>query len=271
MLARFKRHKLELIAIVFFVVLSIWWVTIYARGLRDSTENNLFTLTYFWISLLGGVVGLINAKRWGGFKSILGKSFIAFSLGLLGQTFGQICYSFYIYVLQVEVPYPSIGDFGFFATGILYAYGSLQLMRAAGARFSVRSYSGKAVALIIPILWALFSYYFFLNGYEFDWSSPFTIVLDLVSPIIDGVYLSLAILTYLLSKKFLGGIMKKPILLLLVAIVLEAANDYFFIYQTSRETWYVGGINDYFYLLAYTVMTIALMQLGASFKKINEA
>lgn len=265
-----RGRKLTTFTILFLVVLSLWWFSMSFRGLKEGVENNLFTVIYPWVSLWGGIAGLIISMNWGGVKSVLGKAFGAFSLGLLGQAFGQICYSYYIYILKIEVPYPSIGDIGFFATGIFYAFGSIQLMKATGAKFSIRSYGGKAIAIIIPILWALGSYYFFLRGYSFDWSNPLVVVLDLISPIIDSVYLSLSILTFLLSRKFLGGLIRYPILLLLIAIVAEAVSDFTFLYQESRELWYVGGLNDYMYLVTYALMTLALLQLGKLFNKVTE-
>jgi len=265
-----KKRKLLILSTVFFAVVSVWWFTIYFRGLTEGHENELFTIVYPFISLFGGVVGLFMAKRWGGYKSILGRAIGAFSLGLLGQAFGQASYNFYIVVLGVEVPYPSIGDFGFFSTGIFYAYGLIQLMKAVGAKFSLKSYGGKAIAIVIPVLWAFFSYWFFLRGYVFDWSNPVVVVLDLISPIIDGAYLSLAILAFILSKRWLGGLMKWPMLLLLAAIVSEAITDFTFIYQVSREQWYIGGINDYMYLITYTLMTLALIQLGYAFSKLTD-
>jgi hypothetical protein len=96
------------------------------------------------------------------------------------------------------------------------------------------------------------------------------VVLDLISPIIDGAYLSLAILAYILSRRWLGGLMKWPMLLLLAAIVSEAITDFTFIYQVSRDQWYIGGINDYMYLVTYTLMTFALLMLGYAFSKLTE-
>lgn len=265
-----KKKKIVWITVVFFIVLTGWWLTIYFRGLQEGIENNLFTVIYPWVSLWGGIAGLVMAKRWGGYKSIMGRAIGAFSFGLLGQAFGQVAYSYYIFILGVEVPYPSIGDIGYFSTGLFYAYGSSQLMRAAGVKFSLRSYSGKAVAVIIPLLWAFSSYYFFLKGYVVDWHQPVTVILDLVSPVIDGIYLSLAILTYIMSRKLLGGLLKIPVLLLLISLAAEAISDYVFLFRESRGLWYVGGVSDYMYLVTYTIMALTLMILGLVLKNINE-
>jgi len=268
--SKFRRHKIATFTTVFCMLMAGWWFSIFIRGLTDSIENEVFTSVYFVVALWGGIAGLVVSKRWGGYKSILGRAIGAFALGLLGQAFGQIVFNFYLIVLKVDTPYPSIADIGFFSTGLFYGYGAIQLMKVAGANFSLRNYKGKAIAIIIPILWAVFSYWFFFRGYQFDWSQPLATILDLISPIIDAAYVSLAILAYLLSRKWLGGFMRWPILFLLVAIISEAVADFHFLYQASRDTWYAAGTNDFLFLITFTLMALALLQLGSSFNKINE-
>lgn len=270
LLLMFQKRKLAWFTIVFFLLLSAWWVSIFVRGLTESPENEFFTSIYFVVALWGGIAGFFVARTWGGYKSIFGRAISAFSLGLLGQAFGQIVFNYYHVVLGVEIPYPSIADFGFFSTGIFYGYGAIQLMRVAGVKFSLSSLSNKMIALAVPLFWALFSYWFFLRGYQFDWNKPLEMVLDMVSPVIDAAYLSLAILAYLLSRKWLGGFMKKPVLLLLLAIIMEAVSDFHFLYQASRDTWHAAGTNDYLYLVTFTLMALALMYLGISFNRLNE-
>lgn len=269
-LSTIRKRKLTLITTIIFVLLASWWLSIYFRGLTEGSENDVFANIYCVVALIGGVAGLVVSKRWGGYKSILGRAIGAFALGLLGQFFGQLVFDYYHFILGVELPYPSIADIGFFSTGLFYGYGAIQLMKVAGANFSLRSYKGKAIAIIIPILWAVFSYWFFFRGYQFDWSQPLATILDLISPIIDAAYVSLAILAYILSRKWLGGFMRWPILFLLVAIISEAFADFHFLYQASRETWYAAGTNDLLFLVTFTLMALALLQLGTSFNKINE-
>lgn len=255
---------------LFFIVLSVWWVTIYARGLTDSTENNAFTLLYPWLSLVGGISGLVISHRWGGVKSVLGRSLFSLAVGLLAQSFGQAAYAHYIYVLGIEVPYPSLGDIGYFGSVIFYIYGVLLLARAAGIRISLSLYLGQAQAIFIPVIVLGISYVVFLRGYEFDWSSPLKIFLDFGYPLGQAIYVSIAILTFLLSRNVLEGMMKWPLFFLLFALVVQYISDYTFLYQANQEQWYVGGVNDYMYFVSYFLMTVGLIQLGTTFQKIKE-
>lgn len=271
-LSTVKERKLALFSIVFFGVLTIWWISISVRGLKEGNENNIFTVTYWWVSIWGGIAGLFIARKWGGSKSVLGRAFYAFSIGLLGQAFGQIVYSYYIYVRGVEVPYPSLGDIGYFSTGMFYVYGLIQLGKATGANMSFKTYRGRIIALVIPIFFLALSYFLFLrgSGNVVDFHRPIKTIIDFGFPLVDAIFLSFAIVAYLNSRKFLGGIMRSPILFLLLALVVEAIADFTFVYQVSREQWYVGGTNDFMYLISYTLMALALMQLGYVFSKLTE-
>ena len=51
----------------------------YARETKEGLENNAFTLIYPFMSLIGGTIGIIVAKHWGGLKSYLGRSISFFS------------------------------------------------------------------------------------------------------------------------------------------------------------------------------------------------
>lgn len=265
-----KNKKNILFILAFFVVLSVWWVSIYFRGLKEGIENEIFTDIYFISSLWGGIVGLFVSKCWGGHKSNLGRAIGAFSIGLLGQAFGQMAYNYYAVVLKVEIPYPSIGDFGFFSTAFIYIYGLIQLAKVVGSEITFKTYRGRGIAVILPLIFMVGTFYIFLRGYEYDWQYPVRVIMDLTWPIIDSFFLSLAILVWLLSRNFLGGLMKSPISFLLAALIFEAVADLNFIYQFAQDKWYAGGINDYMYLVAYTLMAVALMRIGVLFNKINE-
>src|SRR3989344_2173025 len=139
----FKENLFVKILSFFFLVLTIWWISIYARGLVEGPENNSFTLIYPLFSLVGSIAGLFVAEKWGGFKSLMGKVICTFSFGLLAQFLGQVLYAYYIYIQGIEVPYPSMGDIGYFGSVIFYIIASIYLARIAGFKFSFRSFEGK--------------------------------------------------------------------------------------------------------------------------------
>jgi len=258
-------------SIFLFIVLSVWWVII-ALILKNEHiyANLIWGASYQLMAITGVVFGLLISRVWGGFKSVMGKTIIFFSFGLLLQVFGQSVFSFYNLILGVEVPYPSLADIGYFFSIPVYIYATFLLAKASGAGLSLKSVSKKIQALIIPIILLGASYAVFLNGYEFDWTDPLRTLLDFGYPLGQAFYVSLALLTYVLSKKVLGGFMKPKVLIILLALAVQYIADYNFLLQAYNETWVNGGYGDYIYLLSYLLMTFALINLGSVFEKIRK-
>ena len=264
------KNKLSVIPISILLILSAWWIYIISFP-TESTENSrqIWAALYQIMAIYGGIAGLIILKKIGGYKSFIGKTILFFSIGLLLQSFGQTVYSYYIFYQHTEIPYPSIGDIGFFGSIIAYVYAVVFLSKITGIKFSVVSIYTKLKAVLVPLVILFASYLFFLQGYEFDWSSKLRIFLDFGYPLGQALYLSLAIIVFLISLSLIGGAMKKPILFLIFALFFQYLSDFMFLYQAHQGTWYVGGLNDYLYFLSYFLMTMALIYMGNIFNKIR--
>lgn len=256
-----KDRYFNLITLLFFL-LTAWWIYLQIFSNPDELRYQVFGGVYGIVAFLGAIYGLKTSRNWGGSKSIMGRSLLMFSLGLLSQVFGQLSYSYYVYYMLVEIPYPSIGDVGFFGSIIFYIYGVLLLGQAAGVKFTIKSFGNKIQALIIPVVILTFTYIFFLQGYVFDWSNPLTVFLDFGYPLGAAVYISLALLAFLLSRKMLGGVMKYRILLILFALFIQYMSDFAFLYQAYNETFVAGGIVDFMYLISYLSMALGLLNLN---------
>lgn len=260
------------IAIALFSILSFWWIYVFFILKNESIDANLsWAASYQLMALYGAIFGFIVSRSWGGFKSVLGKTIIFFSLGLLFQVFGQTIFSFYNLVFKIEVPYPSLADVGFFFSIPFYAYAAILLGKASGSGISFKSIHKKIQAVAIPLVVLIMSYVIFLKGYEFDWSNSVQIFLDFGYPLGQAFYVSLALVVFLLSKDFLGGMMKSKVLIVLFALVVQYIADYNFLYQASKGSWINGGYGDYIYLVAYFIMSLALINLGSAFDKIKNS
>lgn len=257
------------IATIFFIFITIWWISLFLSGVSETFQNYLFGATYGLICLWGGFLGLIISKKWGGFSSTLGKAIIFLSFGLLCQEFGQLIFSYYNIFQKVEIPYPSLADVGYFGSIPFYIIGMTLLAKASGAKFSMNAVVSRLQAIVIPIVLVTISYIIFLRGYEFDFNDPLKIFLDFGYPFGEAIYISAAILAYSLSRKFLGGVMKSRILLLIGAFFVQYIADFNFLYQTVQGTWINGGYGDYIYFLAYFLMTLGLIQLKTVLDKLD--
>ena len=250
---------------VLFVGYSLWWLYItfvLKSPTHDSTHNQNFTNTYGVMALLGGIIGLAASRKWGGARSLIGRSLLFFSIGLLLQEFGQITYSYYFYVLHNSAPYPSIADVGYFGSVLVYIYATWQLAKASGIKYALKAKSKKMLAVLLPLVVLVASYLFFLKGYQFDFSSAkstLAVFLDFGYPLGQAIYIAIALVTYLLSNRMLGGLMRNKILLVLAALCVQYAADFSFLHANQKGTFFAAGANDYVYLVAYFVMTIALI------------
>lgn len=258
-----KRDRAAQLLLVLFFALSFWWLWLqsFISAEISSYRNLVWGASYQLVAIFGGIAGLFISKSWGSLKSVMGRAILSFAIGLLLQSFGQSAFSFYNLALQVDIPYPSIADIGFFGSIPFYIYGIILLAKLSGVAVSLKSFLNQTQAVLIPLVMLVFSYLFFLREYEFDWTNPLKIFLDFGYPLGQAIYVSIAILTYILSKGVLGGIMKSRILFLLLALLIQYIADYNFLYQATYGTWLNGGYGDFIYLLAYLFMALGLLQL----------
>ncbi len=270
------KHKImPKILIALYLLIAAWflYLHLFLNFVLDSTKSDLkiWASVYQVVALFGGVVGIFVARKWGGYKSVIGKATLFFSLGLLMQVFGQSFDSYLNVIKNIEIPYPSVGDIGFFGSVVFYIIGAIYTLKSVGFQFSFKSLKGKLISIFIPLVLLICSYFFFLNGYTFDWSNPLKIFLDFGYPLGEAIYVSIAILAFLISFKYLGGIMKKPMLFLMFALVAQYSSEFTFLYQANAGTWYAGGVNDFMYFTSYFIMSLAILQLNSAFERIKNS
>ena len=263
------QNRAALIVFILFVLSTLWWIFLHMSG-ASSQALQLWAASYQVIAWYGAILGLIISKRWGGWGSAMGRCVLAFSIGLFLQGFGQSSYSFYIYYLNTDVPYPSIGDVGYFGSVLMYIYAVVVLMRVVGSKIALGTYKGKIMAAVLPLILLSVSYWLFLQEYEFDWSQSMKIFLDFGYPLGQAFYLSLAILAFFFSRNILGGKMHMPIFYLLFALCAQYIADFVFLLQASWGTWSAGGINDFVYSISYFLMSVSLIYIGFIYRDISE-
>lgn len=267
----FRKDRIALLVVILFVIFTGWWAYIqFILKEENKLLSDLFTSTYGVMALIGGIAGVRISMKWGFIRSILGRAIFVLSLGLLFQELGQLMYTYYIYYLKIEVPYPSLGDIGYFGSVILYAYGVLLIAKASGVRFTLKNVESKIQAVIVPLVILTGAYVLFLMGNSPDFANPIKLLLDFGYPLGEAFYISVALLTYLLTRGVLGGVMRSSILFLLFALLVQFVSDFTFLYQVSREAWTISGINDYMFLCAYFLMTIGILRLNHIYDKLRE-
>jgi hypothetical protein len=214
---------------------------------------------YYLVALFGALFGFIASSRWGGTKSFIGRAFIAFSIGLACQCFGQLTYNYYSNHLNIQIPYPSIGDIGYFGSVMFYIYGTLMLVKISKEKFSINYIFHKIYIILIPIVMLILSYVLFLQSYIFDWSNFIKIFLDFGYPLGESIFIFIALLAFSHLKKKFGGAMRLPIIFFIFSLIFQFFSDFVFLYQANNGTWFAGSINEVMYLISYILMAFSLI------------
>ncbi|HSX08893.1 MAG TPA: NB-ARC domain-containing protein [Candidatus Saccharimonadales bacterium] len=249
-----------------FGLLSVVWIVTQIFKLSLS-YSEIFSYSYFLVSLWGSLCGFYITKKWGGIRSIVGKTFLMFSLGLFFQTIGQLLYNYYGLMWNSKIPYPSLGDIFYYTSIFIYGYAVILLAKVSDVKLNFNVIKNHTVATIVYILLVCFIYAILFQKYIFIWSNPLKIIDDLTNPLGDSLYTFFTLLIYLDLRKKRKNIMKHKTLFFVIALFIQFLADYGFVYQTNNGTWQIGDLDDYTYLLAYLLMSLSIVRFDLHLSK----
>jgi diguanylate cyclase len=239
------------VLLILALIALIWWFRLFFLKLQSGIENELWVVFFTFIPFIGGINGLLVSKKWGGWKSVLGKSIILISLGLLGWAIGNFIWSYFTLIQNIAVPYPSIADMFFFSIVPTWSLGMYFLIKALGGKFAWKTLHGKMFIIIPPVIGFIIAYFMFLKGLTFpDNSIDLKSFLDIAYPLGDTLTITLSLLALGVSAKMLGGRMRIPVLILILGFVIQYFADFSFSYTTSTGTFFNGHWVDLAYMFA---------------------
>ena len=245
--------------LLLYSALFSWWIFLQIGGVGTS-KAYFFNWSYGLVGVSASIYGLyVSYKRWGGYRSLMGRALIFLSLGLFMQWLGLQVWSYYNIILKVEVPYPSLADIGYFGLVPLYSIAAYQVAVAAGLKISLRSLESKILILLIPAIALIFSYWLFLKDIGFDLNDPIKTFFDIAYPLGEIIPVSIAIVTLTLSRNILSGSMKKRVWYLAFAFSVQFFTEYLFLYRAGEGTYVNGGFTDLMYLTSYFIMALGLV------------
>lgn len=256
-------NESKILTAIFLLTVSAWVILGLFTNFKQNDLAVLLLAPETIIPIIGGAMGLFKARKWGGFSSALGRSLIALSLGLITWGGGMLIWDYYLFFAKVEIPYPSIADASFILSWPLWSYGLFELSKATGAIFGLRENKGKFLLLVIPVAVIIASYYLLFivaRGGQLDATGGgVKFFFDVFYPIGDVVFLTFMLLVFVLSKKYLGGQFKLPILILFLGFLLNYVTDFLFSFTTTVGTYYNGNFVDLLF-----VMTMYVLSLGVN-------
>lgn len=246
----------------FTVLIFIYWIGIQSSKITDLPINLLYSFSTAVLAFAGGVFGLLISKHWGGGKSAVGRAILLMSMGTISWSLGNFVWSFYNFVLHQNMPYPSLADIGYVLAVPMWAIGVYYLSQATGVKFSLRRLRGRVLLIVLPIVAAIFSYYFLFviarNSSIEVKDGLLKIFLDFYYPIGDWVILTMSFLLFGLSLKYLGGKFRLPVFITIIGFIIMFMADFSFSYTTTVGTYYNGNLADLLFALAMFVISIGI-------------
>jgi len=255
------------LVLVSFVFLVFFWLSIYSNGLVDTNLNYFFGLIISVIPFFSGIGSIMISKKWGGLGSVIGRAIIFFSIGLITWSIGTMVFAYYNLFLSVEVPYPSVADVVYILSTPFWAIGILYLSKATGVIASLKTFKGKVILILIPLIIGIISYYLlfiFARGGEIDVNDGLKGFFDILYPLEDIILLTLTTLIYSLSYNYLGGRYKLPCLVIMLGFALNYFADFSFAYTTTTATYYVANWVDLLFAVAMFFLSIGLLSFDVS-------
>jgi diguanylate cyclase len=248
-----------IILILLQAIVAVWWGYLQLTPDKTTLANYLFNGVYGATFLYGGLLGLFNGLKLGGFRSTVGRSITIISVGLILYALGQYSWLVYNLVLDSEVPYPSIADIFFVLSMPLFAIGFWLILRMYRTFLSAK----MVVQLIIGVvIWsALTALVVGTPDLSGDLVSRF---LNSYYPFGDAVLASLAFITFRTG----GGKIDRSILMFVAGMLLLAAGDIVFTFRNNNETYWNGDISDIlfaasgFFICLGVIRTIKSFQTG---------
>jgi hypothetical protein len=234
----------------YYIFIFVWWAYFFVTGRANAggqitLGGALYQFAFGLIPLVGGVLGLLKSRKWGGSKSYVGRALLAISAGAVCWGMGQMFWSLYYNIISsVDIPYPSLADVGYSLSFPFMAVGLVSLSKATGARFSLKHPGGKLLALAITTLGLIAAYYLLIvvaRGGVIDFTEgSLKLFFDLAYPMGDLVIFLFSALIYGLSFNYLGGRYKIPILSIIFGMLVLFFGDFSFSYTTTVGTYYNG-------------------------------
>ncbi len=247
----------------YYIIILLWGSIFYFQGIKQTEANYWYQFAFGLIPLFGGIMGMVNAKKWGSLKSNVGRAIFFISAGVTAWGIGQMFWSvYYNIILKVEIPYPSLADVGYILAIPFWAIGIINLSKATGAHVSIKRIKGKVLLFVIPVVAMLISYYLLFvlaRGGSIPLDGGATkLFFDFAYPFGDLIILTFALLIYGLSFNYLGGEYKYPIICIIVGFIIMYIADFSFSYVTTNMTYYNGHWVDIMFPTAMAFLTFGI-------------
>lgn len=253
---RFSENQLTLSFWIYFAILVLWSLILFATNQKTTELNYLFNLAYALLYLSGGAVAFRWAKKLS-LHNAVGRELFWIGAAITFFGAGLLVWSYYNLVLRIDTPFPSMADAFFVLYTPFLSYSVINLLHVFGVKTSKKLYFEGL------LVFALAAYFVFSIGNPPDLSEK----LPLLTKGLNIYYLlsdSLLITLSLILIRFTKGRIHKSFFYFLVAMTAMALGDFIFSYRTANGTYWNGDISDLIYAFSGLMFTLGIIKIVAT-------
>jgi len=252
-LQKFHKKAFNLITFTGFAVIILFlWLQF--TGRTDTIFNT-------WASSISGVVFLISSiicfyyyKKIGDRGSI-SIAILATGISNLFFFLGSIVWTFYNFIFDIDIPYPSVADLFFILMPIAYAVAVGSMLQLYRSSTKINTW------FIATIIFIAFAYLIFSTIGKPDISSELTFwnnFFNFSYAISDSLYVGAGVALLFIA----GGTIYKGILVWVIGMFLITIADLLFTYRDALGILWNGDIADQLYTLSAIIFTYAVILLS---------
>jgi hypothetical protein len=264
-----RKSYLLLVVIYIITIVYEYYLNVFVSSDDRSRLGAITQVPLALIPITGSFIGISIAKKWGGFKSRLGKSLYFFSFGCLAWGLGVVGWLFYIYALgRTEVPYPSPADFVYMIAQVTWYIACINMARVVGAQFGLKKKFGWSKVVLGTAFSVTASYLLLLTvargGVLEAEGFGLRTFFDFYYPIATMLSLTLITVIFLLSRRFLGGMYKKALIVLFAGFIFQYMGDFLYTLSTGDDSYYNGHWSDMLFTTAMMIITTGLVMFDTN-------
>ncbi len=250
-----KIFSTKLLVIFFSLLLVaqlVWNGYLYTLPSHTEMTNYWYNVMYGSTSIFIALVGLLSVYLGLERKSTLSRAVAFLSWGALANGLGLMYWAYNNIVGNVEIPYPSAGEYLFLAFPILMGIGFLMLLSLY--RPLIRPQLVVEALIVTLISAAVIFRYFIIPNLSAD-SGLFANFVTMAIPTEDALIIALVYIALRVS----GGKFHGYLWLYIWALLLLVAGDFVFQYRNAVGTYWNGDIADLLYTINMFVFSLAVI------------
>lgn len=252
MVAIFPKEKL--LGWIYFLlgVFLVWHLYLEIIPAKATVLNYSYNLGYSLAFFTTAAIAFYGIKILG-FSHKVTKSLLFFGVAGLLYGIGLIIWAYFNLILKDTIPYPSVADIFFVS---FYPFMGLGILQVLGAFVTISNkkviFETMFLAIVAVLLINL------LNRPDLSANLPLlTKVLNVAYPLFDVLLISLIYISVRISSRKI----EPSLMLIICALIFQAAGDLFFSYRSVTHTYWNGDISDFFLTMAGISLAFAVVNI----------